>query len=78
MVVVAVFKINVTTINKKKKKNNQGPKMHLHLSPVPCRRCGVSGPHLLILGAMLVVVSVHLVYLNVSRVLKKDEKMKHT
>ena len=77
MVVVAIFKINVTTINKKKK-NNQGPEMHLHLSPVPHCHCGVSGPHLLTLGAMLVVVAVHLVYLNVSRVLKKDEKMKHT
>ena len=77
MVVVAIFKINVTTINKKKK-NNQGPKTHLHLSPVPCCHCGVSCPHLLTLGAMLVVVAVHLVYLNVSRVLKKDKKMKHT
>ena len=52
--------------------------MHLHLSPVPRCCCGVSGPHLLTLGAMLVVVAVHLVYSNVNRVLKKDEKMKHT
>ena len=53
--------------------------MHLHLSPVPhCRCCRVSGFHLSTLGAMLVVVAIHLVYLNVSRVLKKAEEMEHT
>ena len=53
--------------------------MHLRLSPVPhCQCCCVLGSHLSMLGAMLVVVAIHLVYLNVSRVLKKAEKMEHT